>query len=387
LSGKTYILPDLEAKDITAALIKLQKERDALLQAQGHRQAALENLGKVAAEITQSQANLPEKPPDGEVGKWRAELEEVQPRLAALKDKLGRVWGGQPETFPAACPAIKGQTLSCPRAGETVAPPGQPSQAELNQLQADLAALGEEEQFLLDGLKVALNQEKAHDDAASDLAGLELRLARLQADAAQELPADLDAQLTRLENRLEIGRTLLAAVREWHIKADQAAQYQEMMARAAEEIDLYDALAKAFAPDGLPSRLLAEALGPVNDLLDQAGVHLFPGRSLGLTAELDIELSGCPFITLSKSARFRVGLAFQYALARLAGARLLLIDEADVLDPSNRAGLFDFLLEVRKHFDTILVGATASDAKPSPVPEIQVWWLENGNITALAPAR
>jgi len=56
------------------------------------------------------------------------------------------------------------------------------------------------------------------------------------------------------------------------------------------------------------------------------------------------------------------------------------IDEADLLDPSNRTALIDFLLEIQPDFDTIIIFATAQEAKPSPIPEIQIWWLESGLI-------
>jgi hypothetical protein len=75
-----------------------------------------------------------------------------------------------------------------------------------------------------------------------------------------------------------------------------------------------------------------------------------------------------------------VGVAFQYVLAKLAGARLLLIDEADLLDPSNRTALIDFLLEIQTDFDTIIIFATSQEAKPSPIPEIQIWWLESEQV-------
>ena len=57
-----------------------------------------------------------------------------------------------------------------------------------------------------------------------------------------------------------------------------------------------------------------------------------------------------------------------------------MIDEADLLDPSNRTALVDFLLEIQPDFDTIIIFATSQEAKPSPIPEIQIWWLEAGRI-------
>ena len=78
-----------------------------------------------------------------------------------------------------------------------------------------------------------------------------------------------------------------------------------------------------------------------------------------------------------------MGVAFQYALAKLAGARLLMIDEADILDPQNRGQLIGFLLEIQPEFDTIMVFATADNARASLNPDIQVWVLMDGKIYPL----
>jgi len=58
-----------------------------------------------------------------------------------------------------------------------------------------------------------------------------------------------------------------------------------------------------------------------------------------------------------------------------------MIDEADILDPVNRAQLIDFLLAVRQDFDTILVFATSDHADPSPIPELAVWWIQDGVVS------
>ena len=102
---------------------------------------------------------------------------------------------------------------------------------------------------------------------------------------------------------------------------------------------------------------------------------------LYLTPDLEVFRGGTPYTLLSKSARYRAGIAFQFVLATLAGARLMLIDEADILDPVNRANLIDFLLAVRQDFDTILVFATSDHADPSPIPDLAVWWISDGIVS------
>jgi ABC-type dipeptide/oligopeptide/nickel transport system ATPase subunit len=75
----------------------------------------------------------------------------------------------------------------------------------------------------------------------------------------------------------------------------------------------------------------------------------------------------------------------QYTLAKLAGARLLLIDEADMLDDPNRSQLINFLLEIQPDFRNILVFATTNYASPSPIPEMQIWVMQAGKVTPLNP--
>ena len=112
-----------------------------------------------------------------------------------------------------------------------------------------------------------------------------------------------------------------------------------------------------------------------------AASYFFPGRYLHLTGELGIVLQNSPYITLSKSAKYRVGVAFQYALARLTGARILLIDEADILDGIHQTELVNFLLFALSDFDQILVFATGDFAAAwTDDLRAQSWWLENGEI-------
>jgi hypothetical protein len=182
---------------------------------------------------------------------------------------------------------------------------------------------------------------------------------------------------------MKIGHDLLEAVRTFWRKKNEVDAAKVKLEKADKEGILYDILAKALAPEGIPSQLIAQALKPINDLLQVAAAHLFPGRTLVLSKDLEIKLSGSPYVTLCKSEQFRVGVAFQYALVKLAGARLLMIDEADILDPQNRVQLIGFLLEIQPEFDTILVFATADHARPSLDPKIQLWVLLDGKAYPL----
>jgi molecular chaperone GrpE (heat shock protein) len=271
-----------------------------------------------------------------------------------------------------------------------VAIPGSPplDTAKVEKLKADLYEQQEEVERLGAELKVAQDRQKAFNEFQESYQKLSDKIAKLKEQQEQATAtSQLDQEIAVLDARMKTGYELLDAVRDFWRKKEAAEAATAKVARAEKEITLYDALAKALAPDGIPSQLIAEALEPFNQKLYLASSYLFPEYEdcpLVLTQDLEVYRSS-PYACLSKSARYRAGICFQYVLATLASARLLMIDEADILDPVNRAQLIDFLLAVRQDFDNILVFATSDHADPSPVPEIQVWWLEEGRISPLMP--
>jgi len=382
--GETeYILPDISEAEVQEGLVKLRADRDKLLTKRGKVEGGIEKLPVLESELATMEENLLEPPDPEEIEKLENALKVNRPILEKLIDENQALETGKADqVWPAMCPVFSGAGLECPKAG-TIAVPGTPSidPAKVEKLKTDLKEQQEEVATLETELKAAQDGQVDFDLYQAAHQELSAKVEKLKSQKANsEATAALDNSIASLDTRLARGQDLLYAVSDFWRRKAEAEKAQEKIGQIEAEVTLYDTLAKALAPDGLPSRLVAEALGPVNDLLDVASVHLFPGRSLALTEDLDIELSGCPFATLSKSVKFRVGVAFQYVLAKLAGARLLLIDEADLLDPSNRSALISFLLEIQPDFDTIIIFATSQEAKPSPIPEIQIWWLEAGWI-------
>jgi len=382
IGGTEYILPDLQEAEVQEGLAKLRTERDKLIQKRGKVEGEIDNIPRLEEDLAELEKSRfkPSELPDPQEIKDREEALAAQKKiLQGLQADLEAAKITQ-EAFPQVCPAVKGFEVPCPKAGQFVMK--QPEDPRpLEELEAKVQTQQEHVETLEKNLERLSSRLKAHQEGEAEIEKLSAKIKDLKAkkDAA-DATKDLEGKIAVLDARIQNGQDLLFAVQDFWRKKTAAEKAQEKIGQVEAEVALYDTLAKALAPDGLPSRLIAEALGPVNDLLDVASVHLFPGRSLALTEGLDIELSGCPFATLSKSAKFRVGVAFQYVLAKLAGARLLVIDEADLLDPSNRTALIDFLLEIQPDFDTIIIFATSQEAKPSPIPEIQIWWLESGRI-------
>ena len=390
IGGTEYILPDIKEEEVKDGIATLRATRDKLLKKRGKVEAQTDKLPEMELELAAMEENLPTPPPPEEVETLVKYLNINRPILENLiAANEAPESGTADQLWPEACPAFPASGLACPRFG-AVAIPGAPppDTAKVEKLKADLNEQQEEVDRLGAELKVAQDREKAFNEFQESYQKLSDKIAKLKEQQEQATAtAQLDQKIAVLDARMKTGYELLGAVRDFWRKKEAAEAAIAKVAQAEKEITLYDALAKALAPDGIPSQLIAEALEPFNKKLYLASSYLFPeyeDSPLVLTQDLEVYRSS-PYACLSKSARYRAGICFQYVLATLAGARLLMIDEADILDPVNRAQLIDFLLAVRQDFDTILVFATSDHADPSPVPEIQVWWLEEGKIRLVMP--
>ena len=93
---------------------------------------------------------------------------------------------------------------------------------------------------------------------------------------------------------------------------------------------------------------------------------------------------------MAKSALFRVGLAFQVALADVTGLRFAIVDGIDILDGANRATLFSVLDEAlaKGWLEQVIVLATAlSAAAASKVwpPGWGILWVDRiGDMSTIS---
>jgi hypothetical protein len=388
IGGTEYILPDIREAEVQEGLVKLRTDRDKLIQKRGKVEGEIENIPRLEedlAELEKSRFKPSEVPDPQEIKDRREALEAQKKTLQGLQADLEAARITQ-EAFPQVCTVIRGSQVPCPQAGQFVMK--QPDDTHpLEELEAKVQTQQEHVETLEKNLGRLSSRLKAHQEGEAEIEKLSAKIKDLKAkkDAANAT-MDLDLEIAAMDVRIKNGQDLLFAVQDFWRKKTAAETAQARIGQAEAEITLYDALAKVLAPEGIPSQLIKDALDPVNERLAKASAFLFPcGGPMRLSEDLQAYRDKTPFPCLSKSARFRAGICFQYALASLTEAGLLMIDEADILDPLNRALLIEFLLEISQEFDTILVFATSDEAKPSPVPEIQVWWLEEGRIAPVIP--
>ena len=376
---RTYNLAEVDTENIERTLREVQEKRDGLIKEKGqHERAQTRAQGekdRLEKALGDAKTRMPVAPPEeGLIPRLEVSLTEAQGRKKEIVAALAGMQGVVPAHFPETCPVHR---VKCPSAG-TPATAGIPSapQGEIDLKKEEL----EEVSKVVAKLESDLAQLKVEAQAALECQEIEQALLDLELKLGESLPPGIEDEINQLDARTTTGHALLNQVSQFLALKKQADEAKTRLAETEQEVLLYDLLAKAFASDGIPSQMIAEAIGPMNELLGRAASYLFRSRTLEITEKLDIELSGAPYITLSKSTKFRAGIAFQYALAKLAGSRLLMIDEADILDPLNRAALLNFLRSSSVDFDTIMVFSTGVMPPPSFIEGVQFWWLDDGKV-------
>lgn len=216
----------------------------------------------------------------------------------------------------------------------------------------------------------------AAEKAVSTLASARAALEAADLPPPPRPSAELDADLAELAASVEALDQQRKAMRE----AEQArAKADDTTARAKaahEDVAAWTALGDAV--EALPNEMLAAGLAPLNDLLRELAGHARPDlfvtpRGLPLvpsvSPDMVIRCGHRPYHSLSKSERWRIDALLGAAVASLSGHRLLVLDEADLLQPSLRPALLGWLDAVVKagQVETVLVMATTKE--PFKVPE------------------
>ena len=378
LDGHEFDIPTLNLPAIEATLKDLQKEKDDLLRQKGAGESRAKRLATIQGQL--EKIGTPEEPDFNKVGNLRDEIQATKEAIDVNAQEIG-LTTVKSQIFPATCPVITLEQTLCPKAGQKVgAEP--PAPGVLETLMQNRDGLVKKFENLMAEQGNIKSQAETYQILMVKKVNLEEEQGRLQSEP--EAGADLDAEIVTRQRRIERGQAFDRAVYDYDLALGRYQDTLAKLAAAEQEVIIYDALQKSLAPDGIPSQMIAEALDGINELLEDAASFFFPGRYLHLTGDLGIVLQNSPYITLSKSAKYRVGVAFQYALAKLTGARILLIDEADILDDDRRGDLIKFLLAKVADFSQTMVFMTCAEPPKFVSPhdgKMQIWWLENGKVS------
>lgn len=244
--------------------------------------------------------------------------------------------------------------------------------------QERLPALTQARDLLASAVRNSMRDVKASEEAASQVQLLEQQIASAgradtaALDIARQQLATAQAERKTCTEAIDKLRTAKAA-------AEGAAQKTAQAAKHHDDVEGWDAIAQALAPDGIPAELLAAALGPINARLAQSAADAqWPKVEIG--ADMGITYGGRQYGLISESEQWRADAMVAEAIASQSNWRLLLLDRFDVLDLQGRSDLIAWLdvLADAGEVDSVFLFGTLK-AEPTGLPaSIGTHWIDSG---------
>jgi len=194
--------------------------------------------------------------------------------------------------------------------------------------------------------------------------------------AVKEKAALLRASRDQAQKALDKINAEIKIAAEAAVKTQKAAEHHA-------DVQAWDAIASALAPDGIPGEMLGAALKPINDRIAVSVQRLnFPGNvriSDDMTIMEDDEKL---YAFASKATKFLIDSVIAEAVSYVSGIRFFMVDEFDLLDLPSRSNYLGWLIDLaeNKEIDTAIIFGTLKQPPTNLPPVISVHWLQNGII-------
>ena len=191
------------------------------------------------------------------------------------------------------------------------------------------------------------------------------RLKDFDADLAAGPPsnASVESELVEVRGRISKGQQFNAEAVALNQRWDRHDDAQIKWKKLSEDVVALERLCDALGPKGIGEKILQERFGAVMSKLNRVLARF--GLEMGVQADpWALRFAGRPTLLLSGSERWRAGFCLQVAVGSLTGAKLAVVDGADILDQANRAVLMSVAKDaVEKGLvEQIIVTATPADA-------------------------
>jgi len=202
-----------------------------------------------------------------------------------------------------------------------------------------------------------------------------------------------EVSVPELDQRIELNRQLLQAVRDYSSAKESWEAEQEQVAVHREDHEAWDKIAQALKPSGIEAGLLAVLLPEFADLVNHVTTLTGIG-TVSFTSDLDLLIERPSGKTmrvpqLSRSALLRLGIGIQHAIATLCRFPMLIVDELDVFNPKVQSEVMPALLQRAESYPGGILGLATlrTDApKKPPIDNVAVWWLKDGVLQGVKDA-
>ncbi|HGN3124992.1 TPA: AAA family ATPase [Pseudomonas aeruginosa] len=282
---------------------------------------------------------------------------------------------GEPAHQPLTCPHCQGAVDL--QAGALVVhqPPEKIADAEAAK------RLPEYREYLASAQRAVANSQRDLDEclaAAEQIKALETE----SADApSAEAIANGEQAINELRQARDASRAKLVALQE---AMEAAAQREASIAKAQaahRDVVAWTGMADALSPTGIPAEILADAIGPVNELLQRLS-GTAGWSPVQISADIDVTFGGRLYSLLSESERWRCDATIALAIATISGLRLALLDRLDVLDLPSRSQALTLLRAVTmdKEIDSVIVAGTLKEPMAKTPAWLQAVWIDAGQL-------
>ena len=190
---------------------------------------------------------------------------------------------------------------------------------------------------------------KSFNSNKEKLKELEEKLKELEAqEDTTENPevVKLEKWKAELAERIKVGRSVLEKAKQWKLRRDMVDQVAEKMKDLEIKSGHLESLVEFFGPKGVRLQLIHDKVSLFQDAVNG------PLKQFGF--ELDIQVDPWlikartrPVASLSRSERFRLGVALQIALAKWSKFNFICVDNAEILTPPFRMIMLDMIKDAK----------------------------------------
>ena len=192
--------------------------------------------------------------------------------------------------------------------------------------------------------------------------------------AVKEKAALLRASRDQAQKALDKINSEIKLAAEAEVKTQKAAEHHA-------DVQAWDAIASALAPDGIPGEMLGAALKPINDRIAVSVQRLnFPGNvriSDDMTIMEDDEKL---YAFSSKATKLLIDSMIAEAVSYVSGIKFFMVDEFDLLDLPSRSAYLGWLIDLaeNKEVDSVVLFGTLKEKPAKLPPEVAAHWIQDG---------
>jgi len=246
----------------------------------------------------------------------------------------------------------------------------------INDITSALQKLGNEKEVLEKNIVIKQNELKHDDDVKK--AKEELKSITKLGD-----PKKIQDDINAVSERLTKGQSILTMIDAEILNGKQQKAASIAMDKKKNDLKKTEILVDAFGPKGIKTILLNRALKPLQEKVSEKMQLLTDGKySIDFRIKeknFDIYVTSDGIERsikhLSTSERLRTGIIMQDAINSMAGFKMIVIDQVDMLDDDNKKLLWKLIDRIKDNYETIIILSTGLSVKDTNKPDVNMFYI------------